>query len=144
VSARWATGLVIAALAAAGLLIGISLADGGLSYGSPPAVRDPCARSAPFPGESLDSTTQRVALRGLDAAACDLGLTREELLFAIAGQEEVGPSDEEIEAAVRRGLERAVDEEDLNPAADFLLRQAIRHAPEDWVLAIARELGLLG
>jgi hypothetical protein len=143
VSARWATGLVIVALAAAGVLIGISLAGGGLSYGASPEVRDPCAPNAPFPGDSLDSTTQRVALRGLDAAACELGLTREELLFAIAGEEDVGPSSAEIEAAVRRGLERAVDEEDLNPAADFLLRQAIRHAPEEWVLAIARELGLL-
>ena len=143
-SARAATGVVIAALAAAAVLIVFSLARGGLSYGAPTPVRDPCARNAPFPGGGLDSTTQRVALRGLDAAACDLGLTREELLFAIAGQEHVAASDAEIEAAVRRGLEQAVDEEDLNPAAAFLLRQAIRHAPEQWVLEIAQRLGLLG
>jgi hypothetical protein len=144
VSVRTATGVVMAALVAAAVLIVLSLARGGLSYGAPEPVRNPCARNAPFPGGGLDSTTQRVALRGLDVAACDLGLTREQLLFAIAGQQDVAASDAEIEAAVRRGLEQAVDEEDLNPAAEFLLRQAIRHAPEEWVLKIAQELGLLG
>jgi hypothetical protein len=144
VSARWATGVLVAALAAAGLLIGIGIARGGLSYGAAPPVRDPRARHAPFAGGGLDGATQRVALRGLDAAACDLGLTREELLFALAGQQHVAASPAELEAAVRRGLERAVDEEDLDPVSSFVLRQAIRYTPEDWVLAIARRLGLLG
>ena len=72
-AARWATGIVVAALLSAGVLVGIGLAGGGTSYGAAPPVRDPCVRHAPFSGGGLDATTQRVALRGLDVAACRLG-----------------------------------------------------------------------
>jgi hypothetical protein len=139
---RWALPVLGVALAAAGLLIGLELSRGGLSYGAP-EVRDPCARHAPFPGDGIEATTQRVALRGLDLAGCELGVTREEVLLAIAGEEDIGRSSEELEDAVRHGLEQAVEEEDLNPAAEFVLRQAILLTPEEWVLGIARGLGLL-
>jgi hypothetical protein len=142
-SVRWATGALAVALAAAAILIGIEIAGGGTSYGAAPPPRNPCAAQAPFAGGGLDGATQRVALRGLDVAACKLGLTREQLLFALAGQEDVGRSGDELEAAVRQGLEQAVDEEDLNPVAEFALRQAIRYTPTDWVLAAARRLGLI-
>ena len=106
-------------------------------------MRDPCVRHAAFPGSGLDATTQRVALRGLDVAACHLGLTREQLIFALAGQEKVAPSSAEQEAAVRSGLAQAVDEEDLDPVSSFVLRKAIELTPKDWVLIVVRRLGLL-
>ena len=142
-SARWATAIVAAALVSAAALVAVGLSAGGLSYGAGPPPRDACARHAPFSGSGLDGATQRIALRGLDLAACDLGLTREQLIFALAGQEQVAASPAEREAAVRRGLERAVDEEDLDPVTSFVLRQAIRLTPEDWVLAAVRRLGLV-
>lgn len=142
-SARWATGIIVAALAAAGLLVVIGLAGGGLSYGAAAPVRNPCTRHAPYPGGGLDATTQRVALRGLDVAACHLGLTREQLIFALAGQEKVAASPAEQEDAVRHGLEQAVDEEDLDPVSSFVLRKAIELTPKDWVLTVVRRLGLL-
>ncbi len=142
-SARWATGIIVAALAAAGLLVVIGLTGGGLSYGAAPPVRNPCMRHAAFPGGGLDATTQRVALRGLDVAACHLGLTREQLIFALAGQEKVAASPAEQEDAVRQGLAQAVDEEDLDPVSSFVLRKAIELTPKDWVLTVVRRLGLL-
>jgi hypothetical protein len=142
VTARRARVLVLAALAAAAVLIGVELARGGLGYGAP-EVRDPCARHAPFGGGGLDGATQRVALRGLDVAACRLGITREELLLALAGQQEVGRSSGALEDALREGLAQAIDEQDLDPVSTFVLRQAVRHAPASWVLAIARRLGVL-
>ena len=142
-SARWPTAVLCAALASAALLVGIGLAGGGLTYGAAQAPRDACAPHAPFPGSGLDAATQRVALRGLDSAACELGLSREELLFGLAGQEDVGRSSGEMEAALRRGLEKAVDQEDLDPVSSFVLRKAIQYTPGDWVLAVARKMGLL-
>ena len=142
-SARWPTAVLCAALASAALLVGIGLAGGGLTYGAAPAPRDACAPHAPFTGGGLDGATQRVALRGLDSAACELGLTREDLLFGLAGQEDVGHSSAEMESALRRGLEKAVDQEDLDPVSSFVLRKAIEYTPADWVLAVARKTGLL-
>jgi hypothetical protein len=142
VTARRAGVLVAVALAAAALLIGIELGTGGLSYGAP-EVRNPCAQHAPFPGSGLDSATQRVALRGLDVAACRLGTTREVLLLSLAGREDIGRTPAELEGAVRDGLEEAIKEEDLNPVADWVLRQAVEHTPVSWVLSIAKGLGLI-
>jgi hypothetical protein len=140
--ARMAAGALVLALLAAASLVALELGMGGLGYGALPA-RDPCARHAPFPGSGLDAASQRVALRGLDAAACRLGLTRETLLLALAGRADVGRRSGEIERALRDGLADAVGQEGLNPVAEFALRQLVLHAPADWALAIARRLGLL-
>jgi hypothetical protein len=142
VTRRLAAAAVAAALAATGVLIGVELERGGLGYGEPVA-RDPCAPHARFPGEGFDGTAQRVALRGLDIAACDLGVTRERLLLALAGREDPPGSPEEMERSVRDGLATAIDEEDLNPAASFLLKQLVQRAPADWALDMARRLGFL-
>jgi hypothetical protein len=142
-SARIAGGALVVALLAAALLVALELGMGGLSYGALPA-RDPCARHAPFPGGGLDATAQRVGLRGLDIAACRLGVSRETLLLALAGQASVGAPSGEVEQAVREGLASAISEEDLDPVSEFALRQLVLHAPADWALALAQRLGLLG
>jgi hypothetical protein len=142
-SARLASAGLALALLAAALLVAVELGMGGLGYGALPA-RDPCARHEPFPGSGLDATAQRVGLRGLDLAACSLGVTRESLLLALAERADVGRSSEETERAVRAGLSRAIGEEDLNPLAEFALRQLVLRAPADWALALAERLGLLG
>jgi hypothetical protein len=143
VSARLAGAALVVALLAAALLIAVELGMGGLGYGALPS-RDPCARHEAFPGGGLDATSQRVGLRGLDLAACRLGVTRESLLLALAGRASVGASPEEVERAVREGLASAIGEEDLNPVAEFALRQLVLHAPADWALSLAQRLGLLG
>jgi hypothetical protein len=143
VSARLAGAALIAALLAAALLVAVELGMGGLGYGALPS-RDPCARHEGFPGGGLDATAQRVGLRGLDLAACRLGVTRESLLLGLAGRESVGAPPEEVERAVREGLASAIEEEDLDPVSEFALRQLVLHAPADWALSLAQRLGLLG
>ena len=140
---RAAGAALAAALIAAALLVAIELGMGGLGYGALPS-RDPCARHEPFPGSGFDASAQRVGLRGLDIAACRLGVSREALLLGLAGRENVGVPPDRAEQAVREGLASAIGEEDLDPVSEFALRQLVLHAPADWALALAQRLGLLG
>jgi hypothetical protein len=92
------------------------LALGGASF-EPTPVADPCAtrdwRDPGDPGEVLE----QIVLSALDGAACELGVSREELVLAVRDEEalddfadEQGISREEAEQAVRDGMLRAVDD----------------------------------
>ena len=108
-----------AAIAAAGLLVGLYLALGGATY-QPLEVADPCA---PRPVEELqqrDELTERLALSALDGAACSLQVPREDLVFVIADPAqreaflaEQAVSEEALDEALRAGLVRAVDDAEL-------------------------------
>ena len=121
------------ALAAVALLA-IELAKGGLSYGES-TVADPCEARAPYPGEGFDATLQRVVLDGLDAAACKLGATREELVLSFDPSFGVNVRWDRAtaERAVRAGLLSAVDDAEeqgsLGGLEAVLLREVIRRAP---------------
>jgi hypothetical protein len=96
-------------------VLGAYLIAGGASY-EPLAAADPCE------SRSLEVLSERGVLEGvvlsaLDGAACDLGVSREELTLAIADDaalaafaEEHGVSEDEVDSAVRSGLIRAVDD----------------------------------
>ena len=109
--------LVSLALVAAVLVPYLAL--GGASY-KPTPVADPCAtREWRDPGD-LEAVLEQVALSALDGAACDLGVSREELVLALEDEdtleefaEENGIEREEAEEAVEDGLDRAIaDAED--------------------------------
>jgi hypothetical protein len=83
---------------------------------------------------------ERLALSALDGAACRLRVTREELVLALAGEEarrafarthRIG--DEQIEAAVRSGAERAIDDAEragaISPQEATLLRRTAAALP---------------
>jgi hypothetical protein len=106
---------------AAGASIGVILAyllAGGASY-KPLDAADPCE---PRP---LSVLTERgifegIALSALDGAACELQVTREELTAALTSDElleefsaEHDVSEEDVEAAIRAGLLRAIDDAEL-------------------------------
>jgi MFS family permease len=80
--------LALAAFAAGGAVIGAqALVD---HYAAPPAVAiaDPCrSRKLPHTG-GFGGALQVVALRALDAAACRFGVSREELVLALADKSE--------------------------------------------------------
>jgi len=92
------------------------LALGGGSY-EPSSVRNPCApRSWRNPG-GLEAVAQQIALSALDGAACHFGVSRETLTIALATSSSRARfarahhvDSHELENAVRRGLERAVDD----------------------------------
>lgn len=139
--------LALAALAvAAAILFAVELANGALDYGES-TVADPCEPREPFQGDGFDATLQRIALDGLDGAACELDTTREELVLSfdpLPGQE-VEWDRETIERAVRSGLLEAIQDSaergGLGRFEATLLTEIVRRAPIDWLLEGGSALG---
>jgi hypothetical protein len=130
--------LGVLGLAAVALLV-TEFANGGLSYGESTAA-NPCEARAPYPGRGFDATLQRVVLDGLDAAACKLGATREELVLSFDPSFGVNVRWDRAtaERAIRTGLLGAVDDAEkrgsLGGLEAVLLREVIRRAPIDLLL----------
>jgi len=119
-------------------LIGVYIAFGGGSY-SPAKTEDPCrTRDASVLEER--GVLEGIALSALDGAACELHVTREELALALADEgateefaEQQGIDADDVDAAVRAGLERAVDDAaaagKIDGLEESILRQVARYAP---------------
>jgi MFS family permease len=111
-----------AACAIATLLVAGYVALGGADYGPTP-VANPCAARA---RPAVDAT-QRVTLATIDGAACALGRGREELLLALLdGKRPDGVSDDELSAALVKGIDRAEREGELASLAAAGLKLAVR------------------
>lgn len=99
-------------------VLGAYLIAGGASY-QPLAAADPCeSRSIDLLGER--GVLEGVALSALDGAACELGVSREELTLAIADEDalaafadEHAVTETDVDEAVRAGLVRAIDDAEL-------------------------------
>jgi hypothetical protein len=116
---------------------------GGGSY-EPTPVADPCVmREWRNPGD-LEAVFEQIVLSGLDGAACELGVSREELVLAVrdeesldAFSEEHGISRADAERAVSEGLVRAIDDAEEADALPGFLSSLARRAVEDvppWLL----------
>ena len=111
-----ARALVVGSAAAALALAGTYAAVGGGRY-TPREPADPCERRSVAAPEGTEELAQRLALAGLDGAACDLDISREELVLALVREEdrkrlgeERGIGGREIAAAIQAGIVRAVGE----------------------------------
>jgi hypothetical protein len=135
---------VFCSLALLGLYIGL----GGASY-RPMEVADPCDSRPLAAPEGLEATVQQLALSALDGAACELQVTREDLVLSLADPEERAEfldereiSDETLEAAVRGGLDRAYEDAVEVGAIDgleaILVGEAIRFVPVDVLVDVAQ------
>jgi hypothetical protein len=129
--------VLLALLAAAVALIGVELGKGAAQSVSPP-LANPCRARSPFPGGGVDAAIQRIVLDGLDGAACKLGTTREKLILSLepATGVRIEHADRSmVEAAIRAGLLRAVDEAerrgDLPGFLATVARRVIETAPID-------------
>ncbi len=128
------------------VLVGVYLAAGGASY-APAKTADPCKHRPWGNPEGLEQIAQQFTLSALDGAACQLGVSREELAQALASdeaREKFGDrydiSEEEIAKAVRAGLLRAVNEAEkagaLSPLVAGPIRDTIRSVPLDEVFEL--------
>jgi hypothetical protein len=128
-----------ALLVVAVVLIAIELSRGALDFGESTAA-DPCAQREPFPGDGFEATLQRIALDGLDGAACELDTTREELVLSFDSElgGDVEWDEETLERALRSGLEEAiVDAEERGSIGGLeasILREVVSRAPLDWLI----------
>lgn len=142
-------GIALAASVAAALVLVVTyLALGGGGY-RPLEVADPCDPRPLTPAEGFEGLAQQVALSGLDGAACELRVTREDLALALAGAEsrrrfarEHRIGDERLEAAVRSGLRRAVADAERTGAVSgieaSLLGAAVEGLPVGVLIDVVR------
>jgi hypothetical protein len=128
-------------VAAAVALVVTYLALGGASY-APAQVADPCATRDWREPQGLSEVGEQIVLSGLDGVACELGVSREEMVLALAKSDsrerfarEHGISDDRLEQLVRDGLVRSIDDAEeadaLNPTIADILRGLVRSIPVD-------------
>jgi hypothetical protein len=144
-SGVWSRAAVLAAAVAASVvLIVVYVAAGGTDY-KPASVADPCKPREWRTTNGFQGLADQVARSAADGAACRLGVSREELVTALASPggrqqfiREHGLSQEEVDQAVRAGLDRAIDDARragaIGGIEEFLLRQAVKGLPVDFLL----------
>jgi hypothetical protein len=141
---------IAGAAAVALALVVVYLALGGASF-APANVADPCAPRDWREPEGLEEVAEQIVLSGLDGAACELGVSREEIVLAFAGRgslnrlaREHGISEERLEELVRSGLVRAIDDAERARALDAgvadLLRGVVGRVPIGSLLDLLEQL----
>jgi hypothetical protein len=126
------------------VLIGVYLALGGASY-APAKVADPCATRGWRNPEGFQQVAEQIVLSAVDGAACDLHVSREDMVLALANRDsreqfarEHGISNQRLEELVRDGLLRAIDDAEsadaLNSTVADLMRGVVRRVPIDELL----------
>jgi AcrR family transcriptional regulator len=138
------------ATAASGALVILYLALGGASY-APAKVADPCATRDWRDPHGFDEVAEQIVLSGLDGAACELHVSREEMVLALANRDsrerfarKHGITNERLEQLVRVGLLRAIDDAEqadaLDPTVADLLRRVVRRIPVEGLLDLLDQL----
>jgi hypothetical protein len=141
---------IAVATVAAVALVGVYLALGGASY-APAAVADPCAPRPLRDAEGFERVAEQIVLSALDGAACELGVSREEVVLAFSKSaslerfaEEHGISEEDLGGLVRAGLRRALDDAErahmLDPTLADLLRGLVARIPIAQLLDLLERL----
>ena len=141
--------LVGAAVVAATGLVALYLVLGGGSY-EPTPVADPCEPREWRDPQGIEESAQQFGLSALDGAACELGVTRETLAVALATPESRaefaashGINDAELEAAVRAGVKRGIDDaEEAGALPSFVasgLRAIAARLPVDEAVALIQD-----
>jgi predicted MFS family arabinose efflux permease len=116
-------------------------AGGAQEFGTYEAA-DPCtASSSTYPGKGIDATVQRIALGGLNGAACELGTSREELVLSLDPRSGIGDVTwdrktvaQAMKSGTSRAIDDAVDRGTLPGWAGSALRFVVDRAPIEWFL----------
>jgi hypothetical protein len=138
------------ATAAVLVLIGVYLALGGASY-APAKVADPCATRDWRNPQGFQQVAEQIVLSAVDGAACDLHVSREDMVLALANRDsreqftrEHGISNQRLEQLVRDGLLRSIDDAEqagaLNSTVADLMRGVVRRVPIDELLDLLDRL----
>jgi hypothetical protein len=127
---------LLVSLGLVGLVVVPYLALGGGRF-EPAPVADPCEARERSEAEGLAETLEAIALAGVDGVACELGVSREELVLALRSEEaladfseEQGLDREELEQAIADGLVRAVDDAEEAGSLPGLVAPLVRRAAE--------------
>jgi hypothetical protein len=127
---------ILVALGLVAVVVVPYVALGGASY-EPTPVADPCEERERPDADGLGETLERIALRALDGVACELGVSREELVLALRNEDaldrfadERDLDREELEQAISDGLVRAVDDAEEQGALSGFVAPLVRRAAE--------------
>jgi hypothetical protein len=142
-----------AAFAAVAVLLPSYVALGGGRY-DPTPVADPCQARELRDSDDLGRQLEQVVLSALDGAACDLGVSREELVLALRSEDsldefagEHGISRAEAERAVADGIDRALEDAErigaLGGFAGSLIRRTLENTPPWLVLDVLETISAL-
>ena len=117
--------LPLIAVVLVGAVLGVQVAAGGGRY-VPVSPANPCTPVSvpPIPAQ-LEPLAEQIVLVGLDSAACQLGISRERLVLALAESRTPNPRES---AALKAGLVDAVDmlaRQGRLPKVSQLLPQAL-------------------
>ncbi len=140
----WSTAAVVA-------LVLVYVALGGASY-APAKVADPCAPRDWRDPQGAQEVLQQVVLSALDGAACELHVSREDMVLALANTDsreqfarEHGITRTELEDLVRKGLLRSIDDAEnadaLNSTLAGVIRGAVERVPLDQLFELVDRLG---
>ena len=140
----WSNAAVVA-------LVLVYVALGGASY-APAKVADPCAPRDWRDPQGAQEVLQQIVLSALDGAACELHVSREDMVLALANEDSReqfarahGITQTELEDLVRKGLLRSVDDAENADALDSslagLLRGAVERVPLDELFELVDQLG---
>ena len=127
------------------------LALGGGRF-EPTPVADPCDARERSDADGLGETIERIALTAVDGVACELGVSREDLVLALRSEEalaalsaEQGIDRDELEQSINDGLVRAVDDAaEAGALPGFvapLVRKAAESVPPWLILETLERLG---
>ena len=112
------------------------VALGGGTF-EPTPVADPCQPRVLPEAEGLGETIERIALTSVDNVACELGVSREDLVLALRSEDafdaftrEHGIERAEAERAIHDGLVGAVDEAETDGTLPGFLVPLVRKAAE--------------
>lgn len=141
--------LVCVAILVSLALAGAYLAAGGATY-TPEKTQNPCKHRPWSNPESLSEIANQFSVSALDGAACQLGVSRETLVQALATREarerfadRYGIDDAKLARAIRAGLLRAVtDAEDagaLSPLIGGPIRGTIEEIPLDQAIELIND-----
>ena len=125
--------VIASAVAVSAALVLVYAALGGGRYTPTPAA-DPCAPREWRSPHGLQAALEQIALSTADGAACDLGVSREELVLALGSESDLdrfaakhGLSHGDAESAIRDGLVRAIDDgEQANAIGSDTARRSAR------------------
>jgi hypothetical protein len=115
-----------------------ALRAGGDDIGTFEPVSSCDAPSNPFAPSGLDAAAQRFVLSGLYGAACELGVTREELVLSLGPRSsaDIEWDNPTIEKAMRAGVSSAIDAADERDSIPgwlaWSLQRTVERAPLRW------------
>jgi len=132
------------------VLVGLYLALGGASY-APAKVADPCATRSWRSPQGFEAVAEQIVLSAVDGAACQLHVSREDMVIALANSDtraqfvrEHHITNAELESLVRNGLKRSVDDAEnagaLNPTVAGFIRGIVGNLPVDELLDVLQRL----